>query len=53
VEGLLIATGHYRNGILLTPITAKLMSDWIAGVQTILDCDAFSPMRFADAARIS
>jgi len=27
---LLIATGHHRNGILLTPITAKLMSDWIA-----------------------
>jgi glycine oxidase len=53
VEGLLIATGHYRNGILLTPITAKLIGDWIAGTQTILDCDAFSPMRFADAAKIS
>lgn len=26
---LAIATGHYRNGILLSPITADLMADWI------------------------
>jgi glycine oxidase len=30
VEGLFFATGHYRNGILLTPITAFELSDWIA-----------------------
>jgi glycine oxidase len=29
--GLFIATGHYRNGILLTPITARLIADEIAG----------------------
>ena len=29
--GLLMATGHYRNGILLAPITAKLIRDWILG----------------------
>ena len=29
VEGLTIATGHFRNGILLTPITAKLVREWI------------------------
>ncbi|MBX3538750.1 MAG: glycine oxidase ThiO [Chelatococcus sp.] len=29
VEGLVYATGHHRNGILLTPITAKLISDFI------------------------
>lgn len=28
-EGLLAATGHYRNGILLAPITAKLIADRI------------------------
>ncbi len=28
-SNLTIATGHYRNGILLTPITAKLMADFI------------------------
>jgi glycine oxidase len=34
VEGLFIATGHYRNGILLTPITARLIVDEIIGDQS-------------------
>jgi glycine oxidase len=29
IEGLYFATGHYRNGILLTPITAFELSEWI------------------------
>jgi glycine oxidase len=29
VEGLVLATGHYRNGILLTPITAALVTNFI------------------------
>jgi glycine oxidase ThiO len=28
-ENLTLATGHYRNGILLTPITAKLIADFV------------------------
>ena len=28
-ENLVLATGHYRNGILLAPITANLVADWI------------------------
>jgi thiazole synthase len=28
-ENLTLATGHYRNGILLAPITATLLADWI------------------------
>lgn len=47
VEGLLIATGHYRNGILLAPVTAKLIQDWITTGQTSFDAEAFSPLRFA------
>ncbi|MDQ0215499.1 glycine oxidase [Oikeobacillus pervagus] len=31
LENLYICTGHYRNGILLTPITGKLFSDYITG----------------------
>ena len=27
IENLFVATGHFRNGILLTPITAQLMAD--------------------------
>jgi len=29
VEGLVIATGHFRNGILLAPVTAELLSELI------------------------
>ncbi len=47
VEGLLIATGHYRNGILLAPITAKLIREWITSGKTEFDAGDFSPMRFA------
>jgi glycine oxidase len=31
VEGLAVATGHYRNGILLAPITADAICDVLAG----------------------
>jgi glycine oxidase len=27
--GLFVATGHYRNGILLAPITAEIAADWV------------------------
>jgi glycine oxidase len=32
VEGLLWATGHYRNGILLAPLAADAVADLLAGV---------------------
>jgi len=43
--GLWVATGHYRNGVALAPITAKVMADWILGVQPTLNMDAFLPNR--------
>jgi len=46
VEGLMIATGHYRNGILLAPVTAKLIREWITEGRTTLNCEDFSPLRF-------
>jgi glycine oxidase len=49
-EGLLIATGHFRSGVLLTPVTAKLIGDYVAGITPTLDCERFSPMRFRSAA---
>jgi glycine oxidase len=30
VEGLLLATGHYRNGILLAPVTAQIVAGFVA-----------------------
>lgn len=46
IEGLLIATGHYRNGILLAPVTARLIREWITRGKTTFETDRFSPMRF-------
>jgi glycine oxidase len=46
IEGLLVATGHYRNGILLAPVTAKLVREWIIDGRTTFDAEAFSPLRF-------
>ena len=33
IEGLTYAVGHYRNGILLTPLTARIVADWITSGQ--------------------
>lgn len=45
---LLFATGHFRNGILLAPITAQAVTCLLAGEDTQLDLSAFRPDRFAD-----
>jgi glycine oxidase len=49
VYGLLMATGHFRSGILLTPITARLMREWITEQSVSVDWERFSPMRFQAA----
>src|SRR5262249_38518376 len=43
LAGLLIATGHFRSGVLLTPIAARIIGDYVAGIAPTLDCDRFSP----------
>ncbi len=53
IEGLVVATGHYRNGILLAPVTAKLIREWLTEQRTSLPWEAFSPLRFAAAKRAS
>jgi glycine oxidase len=47
LDGYFIATGHYRNGILLAPITAKVMAQVIRGERPECDLASFSPARFA------
>jgi glycine oxidase len=49
VGGLLIATGHFRSGVLLTPITAKLIGEFIAEKTPGVAWEKFSPMRFQAA----
>jgi glycine oxidase len=47
LDGLTFATGHYRNGILLAPITAKLVREWVTERRVSLDWERFTPLRFA------
>jgi glycine oxidase len=47
MKGLLLATGHYRNGILLAPVTAESIASLIAGDEPDFDLGAFDPTRFA------
>lgn len=45
--GYYVATGHFRDGILLAPITAEVMTAVIEGRAPEHDLTAFSPARFA------
>jgi glycine oxidase len=47
ISGVFIASGHFRNGILLAPITAKIMADLIEDRTPSLDISSFSPARFS------
>jgi len=46
LEGLFLATGHFRNGILLTPITARLISQIVLGQKPSVDLKPFRYDRF-------
>jgi glycine oxidase len=45
-DGYFAATGHYRDGILLTPVTAEVMSSLVLEGKTPVALDRFSPLRF-------
>jgi glycine oxidase len=47
VEGLLVATGHFRNGVLQAPVTADCVAALLAGADPPFDLAPFSPLRFA------
>lgn len=51
VDGLMIATGHFRSGVLLTPVTAHLVRQWITEHSVGFDWERLSPMRFIEARR--
>jgi len=46
IEGLYFATGHYRNGILLAPITAYELSEWVASGNKSQLLEKFQLSRF-------
>ncbi len=45
-DNVLVATGHYRNGILLGPITGRLIAQLVTGGKTETPLEPFSPSRF-------
>ena len=51
VSGLFIATGHYRSGIMLAPITARVMAEWILEGKPSIAADDFLPDRFVAGPR--
>jgi glycine oxidase len=51
VPGLMVATGHLRNGVLLAPITARLIADLAQGRAPGLDLAPFDPCRHRAVAR--
>jgi glycine oxidase len=48
VEGLVLATGHYRNGVLLAPVTGWAIAHLLATGATPDIITSFSPRRFSD-----
>jgi len=44
--GYYVATGHFRDGILLAPVTAQVVADVIEGRTPQHDLTPFSPARF-------
>ncbi|MGW6908490.1 glycine oxidase ThiO [Streptomyces sp. NPDC054940] len=50
LAGLLLATGHYRNGVLLTPVTGDAMAHVLATGELPDEARPFTPRRFGAAA---
>ncbi|MFQ5847932.1 MAG: glycine oxidase ThiO [Candidatus Methylomirabilales bacterium] len=46
LAGLTVATGHFRNGILLSPFTGRLVAELVLGESPSFPLDPFSPTRF-------
>ncbi|MFE1886137.1 glycine oxidase ThiO, partial [Streptomyces diastatochromogenes] len=46
LDGLLLATGHYRNGVLLTPVTGDVMAELLVSGELPDEARPFTPKRF-------
>jgi glycine oxidase len=47
IDGLVVATGHHRNGILLTPLTAHAVSGYVLTGRLSDAVAPFTPERFS------
>ena len=46
LKGYFAASGHFRDGILLAPVTALIMAQLLKGRKSDFDVEKFSPLRF-------
>lgn len=53
LDGLLLATGHYRNGVLLTPVTGDAMAHVLATGELPAEARPFTPKRFSPATALT
>ncbi|MEV5436401.1 glycine oxidase ThiO [Streptomyces sp. NPDC052682] len=53
LDGLLLATGHYRNGVLLTPVTGDVMAHVLTTGELPDEARPFTPKRFSGAAALT
>jgi glycine/D-amino acid oxidase-like deaminating enzyme len=49
--GLFYACGHSKNGVLLAPLTARIITDLVTRGSTSFDAAAYAPSRFSRAGR--
>jgi len=49
LAGLLLATGHYRNGVLLTPVTGDVLAHALVTGELLEEARPFTPRRFGTA----
>ncbi|WP_329299203.1 glycine oxidase ThiO [Streptomyces sp. NBC_00659] len=51
LDGLLLATGHHRNGVLLTPVTGDVLAHVLTTGELPAEARPFTPLRFGATAR--
>ena len=52
IRDLIAATGHYRNGILLAPVTARTIVQLLSTGETPVEIQPFSPQRFGSTREV-
>jgi glycine oxidase len=52
LEGYYVAAGHYRNGILLTPVTARAIAELVLTGRSEIDLEPFAVARGAERSRV-
>jgi glycine oxidase len=51
IDGLFVATAHFRNGVLLSPITGEIIAALITGTEVPADIRPYAPSRLGRSAR--